>query len=170
MSMKGGSVCFLAIAALVAYAPVGAAPAGADSAQERTHKPKKKRAAADRPYGREGDPRKVKRVIRIEMSDTMRYFPSELRVKRGDTVRFALNNAGHLPHEMVIGTMDELKHHAALMKKNADMEHSDARAAHVAPGASGLVVWQFTKAGEFHYACLVPGHFEAGMIGTIIVR
>jgi uncharacterized cupredoxin-like copper-binding protein len=66
--------------------------------------------------------------------------------------------------------MDELKKHAALMKKNSEMEHADARAARVAPGANGRMVWQFTKPGEFHYACLVPGHFEAGMIGTIVVR
>jgi len=170
--MQGKTVVwFGVIAALVACGPVRAATAHADSAHEHGIKAKKKRgAAAEYPYGREGDPRKVKRVIRVELSDTMRFFPSEIRVKRGETVRFVLNNGGQLPHEMVIGTMDELKKHAALMKKNSEMEHVDARAARVAPGANGRMVWQFTKPGEFHYACLVPGHFEAGMIGTIVVR
>ena len=131
---------------------------------------KKSRASAERPFGREGDPRKVKRVIRIEMSDTMRYFPAELRVKRGDTVRFMLKNTGKMPHEMVIGSMDELKRRAALVKKEGDAALNGAPAARVAPGASARLVWQFTRPGEYYYGCLVPGHFDAGMIGTIIVR
>ena len=158
------------IAAFIACGPLRAATAPGDSGHEHELKAKKKRAAAEHPYGREGDPRKVKRVVRIEMSDTMRFFPSQMRVKRGETVRFVLNNGGQSPHEMVIGTMDGLKKHATLMKKSGEMDHSVAHAAHVAPGASGRMVWQFTKPGEFHYACLVPGHFEAGMIGTIVVR
>jgi uncharacterized cupredoxin-like copper-binding protein len=56
------------------------------------------------------------------------------------------------------------------MKKNGEMHHDDANAAHAAPGTSARIVWQFTKPGEFYYACLVPGHFDAGMIGTIVVR
>lgn len=168
--MQGSRVWFVLIAAFLACVPVRAATGPADAGREHELKAKKKRAAAEHPYGREGDPRKVKRVIRIEMSDTMRFFPSQIRVKRGETVRFVLNNGGHSPHEMVIGTMDELKKRAMLLKKNGGMDHSDARAAHVAPGATGRMVWQFTKPGEFHYACLVRGHFEAGMIGTIVVR
>ena len=146
-----------------------AAAAHDQSAQDT--KARKKARAVERPYGREGDPRKVTRVIHIDMSDTMRFFPSELRVKRGDTVRFVVRNSGELPHEMVIGTMDELKKQAALVKKSPDIEHVHAQpnAARAGRGESAKLVWQFTRAGEFHYACLVPGHFEAGMIGTIVV-
>jgi len=156
--------------ALLAYQPAAAAAAldhaGTDS------KARNKARAPERPYGREGDPRKVNRVIRVDMSDTMRFFPSELRVKRGATVRFVVRNSGELPHELVIGTMDELKKHAALMKKGGDIEHVHAQpnAVHAERGKSARLVWQFTRPGEFHYACLVPGHFEAGMIGTIVVR
>jgi uncharacterized cupredoxin-like copper-binding protein len=131
---------------------------------------KKSRAAVERPFGREGDPRKVKRVIKIEMSDTMRYFPGELRVKRGDTVRFVLSNRGKLPHEMVIGSMDELQKRAAAVKKNGAAGALPQPGARVAPGGTARVVWQFTRPGEYYYACLVPGHFDAGMIGTIVVR
>jgi uncharacterized cupredoxin-like copper-binding protein len=131
---------------------------------------KKSRASTERPFGREGDPRKVKRVIRIEMSDTMRYFPAELKIRRGDTVRFMLKNTGKMPHGMVIGSMDELKRRAALVKKDGDAAVSGAPAARVAPGGSARLVWQFTRPGEYYYGCLVPGHFDAGMIGTIIVR
>jgi uncharacterized cupredoxin-like copper-binding protein len=100
----------------------------------------------------------------------MRYFPDQVRVKRGDTVRFVVRNNGRLPHEMVLGTMDSLKKHAAAMKQSGGMDHDDTNVVHVEPGATGRIVWQFTKAGEFYYGCLVPGHFEAGMIGTVVVR
>jgi uncharacterized cupredoxin-like copper-binding protein len=131
---------------------------------------KKKPRGRDAPFGREGDPRKVSRVIKVDMSDAMRYFPDHVSVKKGETVRFAVGNSGQVEHEFVIGTMDDLKQHAELMRKHGGMAHNDPNAAHVAPGAAGRVVWQFTRAGEFYYGCLVPGHFEAGMIGTIVVR
>ena len=73
-------------------------------------------------------------------------------------------------HEIVLGTMKELKEHAELMKKHPGMEHDEPHTAHVAPGKTERLLWQFTKAGEFFYACLIPGHFEAGMIGRIAVR
>jgi len=84
-------------------------------------------------------------------------------------VRFVVANKGKLMHEMVIGTMDELKKHGELMKKHPTMEHDEPYMSHVAPGKKEDLVWQFTKAGEFYYACLIPGHFEAGMIGKIKV-
>ena len=161
----------LVIGALLTGAPAAATAAQADSVPAHAGKSaKKSRASPDKPYGRPGDPRKVKRVISMDMSDAMRFFPDSVSVKRGDTVRFELRNSGQLPHEMVIGTMDELKKHVLAMKQNPHHDHGAAHAAHVQPGATSRVVWQFTKPGEFHYACLVPGHFEAGMIGTIVVR
>jgi uncharacterized cupredoxin-like copper-binding protein len=148
-----------------------AAETPARAAQERKPAARKKtRAARDSPFGREGDPRKVTRVINIDTSDTMRYFPDHVTVKKGQTVRFQVRNAGQLPHEMVLGTMDDLKKHAALMKKNGDVDYEEPNVARVEPGESGRIVWQFTRAGEFYFGCLVPGHFEAGMIGTIVVR
>lgn len=161
---------YLLLAALLACVPHTAGAAQGDAAAKERTSARKARGSVEKPYGRPGDARKVKRVISIDMSDTMRFFPSSISVKRGDTVRFQLRNGGQVPHEMVIGTMDELKQHAARMKKHPDTVHADAHAARVLPGDSARMVWQFTKAGEFHYACLVPGHFDAGMIGTIVVR
>ena len=172
-SMRHTPICAVLLCALIAWTvpAAGAASHGDDSSHAQPRKKAKKaRAAAEKPYGRPGDPRKVKRTITIDMSDAMRFFPENLSVKRGDTVRFRLRNGGQLPHDMVIGTMDELKKHAALMKQNPHMEHHDPHGRHVRPGKSASLVWQFTKPGEFYYACLVPGHFEAGMIGTIVVR
>ena len=100
----------------------------------------------------------------------MRFRPDSVQVKRGETIRFVVANTNELMHEMVIGTMQELKEHAELMKKHPGMEHDEPYMAHVAPGKSETIVWQFTKTGEFYYGCLLPGHFEAGMIGKIKVR
>jgi len=124
----------------------------------------------ERAFGREGDPRKVTRVIRLDMTDAFRFTPSDVTVKRGETVKFVVSNSGQQMHEMVLGTVAELKEHAELMKKFPTMEHADANMAHVKPGAKGEIVWQFTKPGEYQFACLIPGHYEAGMVGRVIVK
>ena len=121
------------------------------------------------PFGRAADPKKAKRTVRVEMTDQMRFHPADITVKRGEVVRFLPINKGQVMHEMVLGTMDELKKHAAMMKKHPGMQHDEPYMAHVAPGKQGEVGWQFTKAGEFFYGCLIPGHFEAGMIGKVTV-
>ena len=82
---------------------------------------------------------------------------------------FAISNKGKLLHELVIGTEEELQKHAALMRKNPTMEHDEPYMAHVKPGSTEKMTWQFTKPGTFLYGCLVAGHFEAGMKGTILV-
>jgi uncharacterized cupredoxin-like copper-binding protein len=145
--------------------------------------------AEEMPFGKAGDPRKVNRTIVITMHDTMRFaahasaratdvhggnpphaMPADLVVKRGETVRFRVRNDGKVMHEMVIGRMKELQEHAELMRKFPNMEHDEPYMAHVAPGKEGELVWQFTQPGEFHYACLLPGHMEAGMIARITVK
>ena len=131
---------------------------------------KKTISTEEKPFGREGDPRKVARTVKIDMADTMRYTPAEITVKQGETIRFEAKNSGKVMHEIVLGTMKELKEHAELMKKHPGMEHDEPYMAHVAPGKTERVVWLFTKPGEFYYGCLIPGHFEAGMIGKLIVK
>jgi uncharacterized cupredoxin-like copper-binding protein len=124
----------------------------------------------DTPFGRQGDPKKVTRTVRVGMSDKMRFDPENIVVKKGETLRFVVANKGAVLHEMVLGTPQSLKDHAELMKKHPGMEHDEPSMAHVKPGATGEIVWQFDKAGEFRFACLVPGHFEAGMIGKVVVK
>src|SRR5512139_1876007 len=119
--------------------------------------------------GKPGDPGKVTRGIQVEMNDTMRFKPASIKVKRGETIRFVVRNDGKVQHEMVLGTIEELKKHAELMRKSPGMEHADPNQVVVEPGKTGELVWQFTKAGTFDFACLVPGHFEAGMVGKIRV-
>jgi uncharacterized cupredoxin-like copper-binding protein len=122
------------------------------------------------PFGIAADPKRAKRTIRIDMSDAMRFTPAEIAVKRGETVRFVAANKGQVLHEMVLGTMDDLKKHADLMRKHPGMEHDEPHMAHVAPGKTGEIGWRFTHAGTFHFACLIPGHFEAGMVGKVTVK
>ena|SRR5687767_5879010 len=126
--------------------------------------------AEETSFGRAADPRRAARTIRVDMADTMRYTPAEITVKRGETVRFVARNSGRVMHEMVLGTKEELARHAEEMKKHPGMEHDEPHMLHVAPGKTGQMGWRFTKAGEFYYGCLVPGHFEAGMVGRINVK
>ena len=116
-----------------------------------------------------GDASKVSRSIAIDMSDAMRFTPSQIRVKRGETIRFVVKNSGQLKHEFNLGTEKDLKAHYELMKKFPEMEHDEPNIASVAPGGTGEVVWQFTKAGTVSFACLHPGHYEAGMKGQVKV-
>ena len=120
-------------------------------------------------FGRTGDPKKVSRTVEIDMSDKMRFTPAVLTLQRGETVRFVAKNSGKQMHEMVLGSMKALKVHAELMKKHPGMEHDELYMAHVGPDKKAEIVWQFTKAGEFNFGCLIPGHFEAGMVGSIKV-
>jgi uncharacterized cupredoxin-like copper-binding protein len=121
-------------------------------------------------FGRPGDRKKVVRTVRISGTDDMRYTPAAIRVKQGDTVRFIVRNDGKLMHETVLGTRAELGEHYELMKKFPDMEHDEPHMVHLKPGETGEMVWQFTRAGEFYFACLMPGHYDRGMIGKITVQ
>jgi uncharacterized cupredoxin-like copper-binding protein len=122
--------------------------------------------------GRPGDPKKAKRTIEIGMHEgdgKMSYNHAEIRIKRGETVRFLVKNHGELDHELIIDTVAGNAKHKIEMEKNPDMEHDDPNAIRVKPKQDGTLVWQFTKKGIFEYACLIPGHYEAGMKGRIIV-
>jgi uncharacterized cupredoxin-like copper-binding protein len=124
----------------------------------------------DAAAGRPGDPAKVSRTIEVTMHDNMRFTPERIRVKAGETVRFFVRNEGNLPHEFVLGSMEELKEHAAMMRAQPDMKHADPNTVSLGPGKLGGLVWQFDQPGTVDFACLVPGHFEAGMTGTITVE
>lgn len=121
-------------------------------------------------WGIAGAPRAVVRTITVKMGDNMRFTPARIEVKQGQTLRFVLRNDGQLLHEFVLGTKTELDAHAALMLKFPDMEHDEPYMAHVPPGKSGQIVWQFNRAGEFEFACLIAGHYQSGMIGKVSVR
>ena len=171
IDMKGTSMRSSLISAIaVAIAATSLAALG-HGTEDHGKKPAKAKAAKaeETSFGRAGDPRKVDRTIPISMSDQMRYDPSLIQVKVGETIRFVVANNGKVLHEIVLGTDKDLREHAELMRKFPDMEHDEPHMAHVKAGAREDLVWQFTKPGEFTFACLIPGHFEAGMVGKVVV-
>lgn len=120
-------------------------------------------------FGVAGNRGEADRVILFSMTDDMRFDPSHIEVKQGETIRFVVKNEGKLMHEMVIGTLEQLRQHAEQMRKFPGMEHDEPYMAHVQPGATQELVWTFNRPGQFHFACLIEGHFEAGMMGTVKV-
>ena len=103
------------------------------------------------------------------MSDNMRFTPDRIEVKQGETIKFTAKNEGKILHEFVIGTKKELDEHAALMVKFPGMEHSEPYMMHVSPGKTGQIIWNFNRSGDFDFACLIAGHYQAGMVGKIKV-
>src|SRR3990167_6713226 len=103
--------------------------------------------------GKAGVATKNTRTVTVEMADNMRYTPSEIQVKKGETVRFVVKNVGKVKHELSLGTEKELLEHLEGMKKFPDMEHDEPSKATLAPGKSGTIIWQFTKTGNVNFAC-----------------
>jgi uncharacterized cupredoxin-like copper-binding protein len=126
----------------------------------------------DRAYGEPGNPKKPARTILVTMRESgegMEFIPNRVSIRQGEQIKFVLRNNGEMDHEIVLATLQDNLKHAEEMRKNPDMEHDDPNARRLAPKATGEIVWKFTKAGEFDFSCLIPGHREAGMFGTIIV-
>lgn len=123
-----------------------------------------------KPWGVAGDAKAAKRTIEVRMLDTMRFSPERIDVRLDETVRFKVRNTGQVKHEFVIGTKAENEKHAKLMMEFPDMEHDEPYMAHVDPGQTGEIVWCCNRAGSFEFACLIAGHYQAGMTGTLTVR
>lgn len=119
--------------------------------------------------GEPGDPKKPSRDIVVDMGDRF-YQPRKIEVKRGEQVRFVIRNDGHEDHEFLLATTEANLKHAEAMKKNPGMEHAEPNGIQLAPKKSGEIVWRFTKAGTFEFSCLIEGHREDGMIGTVVVK
>lgn len=120
-------------------------------------------------WGIAGDASSAVRTITLNMGDDMRFSPNHFSVKQGETVRLRVVNQGQIMHEVVLGTQTTLDEHAQMMLKFPGMEHAEPYMAHVAPGATEDLVWNFNRAGTFDFACLIAGHYQAGMTGTFTV-
>jgi uncharacterized cupredoxin-like copper-binding protein len=120
-----------------------------------------------------GNAKKPAHTVTVVMTDgdgTMKFTPDRLDVKKGEQVRFIIENKGALKHEFTLASVKDNDKHAEMMKKFPDMEHDDPNAKSVDPGKTAEIVWRFTKVGTFEFACLIPGHREAGMHGSITVK
>ena len=123
----------------------------------------------DEAIGKPGVVTATTRTVAVDMSDKMRFTPSSFNAKQGETIRFVIKNSGNLKHEFILGTEKELKEHYEVMKKNPEMEHSEPNMITLAGGKTGEIIWQFTKSGKIDFACLQPGHYDAGMKGKVMV-
>ena len=121
-------------------------------------------------WGIAGDAKAVQRTITLRMTDDMRFAPHKIEVREGETVRLRAENRGKVLHEIVLGTKADLDAHAEMMARHPGMEHDEPHMAHVAAGQRGDIVWTFNRPGTFDFACLIAGHYQAGMTGTITVR
>jgi uncharacterized cupredoxin-like copper-binding protein len=123
--------------------------------------------------GEPGNPKKPARTIKVKMREEgkrMTFEPSRIEVRKGEQIRFVLQNEGDETHEFVLATPAENRKHAELMKKYPDMEHDDPNAKRVPEYLDDELLWRFTKRGEFEYACLISGHYQKGMFGKVIVK
>ncbi len=148
-------------------------PLLATRAQAHTDKPHTARTGPvvkeQKDWGIAGDAKRAKRSIAVGMADNMRFTPARIEVRQGETVKFVVRNDGKQMHEFVIGTKAENAKHAEMMVKFPNMEHDEPYMAHVPPGKTGEIIWTFNRAGEFEFACLIAGHYQGGMVGTILV-
>src|SRR6266446_6834685 len=164
MTMRIVSLAMATIALLA-----GSALASPDHAPGQGHG----HAAEELAYGRPGDPKKPARIIQIVMREAdgkMMFIPDRIAIKKGEQVRFMLRNNGEQDHEFVLATLKDNLAHMKEMAKNPDMEHDDPNAKRLKPKGTAEIVWQFTNAGTFDFSCLIPGHRQSGMFGTIVVE
>ncbi len=126
------------------------------------------------PIGYPGDPDLIDRTIRVSMLDasdeTMAFDLDAINIVEGETIRFVLMNEGSEPHDFVMATPEEIEDHRAQMSGTPDMAHEAGYAVRVDPGQTGTLVWTFANEGIFEFACLIPGHYEAGMHGRLTVN
>lgn len=163
--MKLIKTAALRVAAVVAMGLSAGAWAHGDEAHKKTGPVRKEQ----KDWGIAGDAKSVKRTIQVGMSDAMRFTPDAITVRRGETVKFVFRNEGKQLHEFVLGTKKELEEHAALMMKFPNMEHDEPYMAHVPAGKTAEIIWTFNRPGDFDFACLIAGHYQAGMVGKITV-
>jgi uncharacterized cupredoxin-like copper-binding protein len=120
-----------------------------------------------------GDSDKVTSTIWVRMLETadgrMAFDPAVIIARRGETVRIVLENQGASDHEFILGTPPELAEHAAMMRDMPEMAHEDQNSLRLQPGASDEIIWKFGVSDRIEFACLVPGHYESGMRGKVLV-
>ena len=156
------------VAAFAVFSATSALPATAGS-EPAGHSHEMEGFSAGEP----GDPKELSRIIQVTMEERdgkMLYVPAQVEIRKGETIKFVIYNNGELDHEFVLATTEENLKHAEAMEMNPEMEHDDPNATRVAPRQTSEIIWKFTKPGQFEFACLIPGHRDAGMFGTVDVK
>jgi uncharacterized cupredoxin-like copper-binding protein len=120
-------------------------------------------------FGQPGDPMSVDRTIDVQLLDSLAFDPANLEVQPGQTIRFRATNAGAVDHEFVLGDEATQKEHESAMESGGSMQMDEANLLTLMPGETRSIVWRFTEPGTVLYGCHAPGHYAAGMVGTIMV-
>jgi len=123
--------------------------------------------------GEPGNPKQSSRVIEITMHERdgkMLFAPDRIEVHRNEQVRFVLKNDGALEHEFMLATARENAAHGETMAKMPDMRHDEPNASRLESKGKTEILWRFSKRGEFEFACLIPGHYQSGMFGKVVVK
>lgn len=115
----------------------------------------------------------INRTVEVVMRETddgdMVFEPKSIEIHRGETIRFVVKNTGELEHEFVLDDHKGVMEHKVLMERFPEMEHEDPNSVRLQPGENSELLWHFTNPGSFEFACLIPGHYAAGMKGDIAV-
>ena len=142
--------------------------------------------------GEEGKLNEVDRIIKIKMYDNY-YIPTEIKIKKNETIKFVVKNFGDLVHEFNIATKEmHIKHqpemikmmeHGILLgnkidkekmkemaKKDHSMAHSHSNSVLLEPNEIGEIIWKFSTTANLEAACNVPGHYEIGMVANIKIN
>ncbi len=156
-------------ALILVSALAAAAPTFADEHMEQHHS--EAEAAA---FGKVGNAKNVDRTIIITATE-IAFDVKDITVKAGETVRFVLVNKGEQPHELSIGSADEMAEHRQMMVDMAgmsmdEMHHGEGNTVSAEPGETKELIWQFGKAGTYEFSCNYPGHSEIGMTGPLVVK
>ena len=149
-------------------------------------------ASSMKMIGEKGKLSEVNRTIEIKMYDNY-YEPTEIKIKKGETIRFIVSNYGELVHEFNISTKEmHIKHQPEMMnmveneillptridkkkmkemsKKDHSLGHKHANSVMLEPNKTGEIIWKFSKDISLEMACNIPGHYESGMVGPITVK
>ena len=172
MVTKKAVIAVLACAPLAVTLALGAGPVHAHGGHGGAHADSITSALPSsdvKVFGRPGDPKKVSRTVSVDMSNSACRTPGDLAFRLGDTVRFVVKNSGKEEHELVIGTLRELKEHAESVETADDVAHDEPYMTHVEPGGTEAIVWHFTRLGIFYYGCQFAGLPGPGVIGRITV-
>lgn len=122
-------------------------------------------------FGHVGTSAKADRTVKLVTLDAMQFTPDTLHVRPGETVRFIVTNKGKLTHEFIIGDAREQAEHEQEMQKMPSMDMpNEPNGIMLKPGQTKTLIWTFGQGGEVEFACHVPGHFAAGMVGKILVN
>lgn len=120
-------------------------------------------------FGMPADPADADRVVDVQMIDPFEFDPAQIEVVAGETVTFRVTNTGALDHEFVIGDEATQDEHETMMDDGEMGTQDEPNELALAGGESGELTWTFADAGSLLFGCHVPGHYDAGMVGTLEV-